>query len=491
MQDQRSVFLSHASEDKAKYVLPFAHELDNAGISYWLDQGEIRWGDNITKNINLGLRLSEYVVVFISDQFIGKRWPEAELESALALENVAGRTVVLPLVLTDIQRAWDYYPLLRAKLCLQWKQGIPSILTYLERVLEDSQTRKKPSYEGSVMLQQKGVALHLTVINEHAFDPISLSLGYGSGGDTLQYEAIDTGQEIEIKPHMKYLSRLNEEKYIDAFVDLSADSRFRFPQLDIKVVNNGHETIVVTDAVFEVENSSIDPWPVLVIHGIPRGFVVRNEGWGWVEDCTIAYNVFPAGTPVSLGGSYDFSENAGNFLDDYHVSLEKTFKLLGITDYHGLKELIDGQSESGEEAKSGFIHRDVIVVGQITFSGKTLSRQWRGETLKFNVPVALYDKAGETLSPSFTYKALLRETGKQYETQVPVAHVLKPGDADRFTITMAVGRSSLHRFGFKLLYNDGQTVRSKPVNLLIFVPRSKIQRIRGAQISHGNDVNDS
>jgi len=48
----KDVFLSHATVDKEPYVVPLTKKLDEVGISYWLDEAEIRWGDKISQRIN-------------------------------------------------------------------------------------------------------------------------------------------------------------------------------------------------------------------------------------------------------------------------------------------------------------------------------------------------------------------------------------------------------------------------------------------------------
>ena len=127
MQTRKDVFLSHASEDKAQYVVPLAEELTRRGISYWLDEAEIKWGDRITNKVDEGLALSRYVVVVLSDSFIGKGWPEAELGSALNRENSDGQTTVLPLITTDPESVFRGHPLLRDKVYLHWDRGISYI----------------------------------------------------------------------------------------------------------------------------------------------------------------------------------------------------------------------------------------------------------------------------------------------------------------------------------------------------------------------------
>ena len=134
----RDVFLSHASVDKESYVRPFAEELSAKGISYWLDEAEIRWGDRITKKINEGLCSSRYVVVFLSQSFLGRNWPEIELESALNKENSLGQTIVLPLIIGEPAPILQRYPLLSGKLYLEWRESPAVIVTHLQHLLSVS-----------------------------------------------------------------------------------------------------------------------------------------------------------------------------------------------------------------------------------------------------------------------------------------------------------------------------------------------------------------
>jgi len=131
----KDVFLCHASEDKDLFVRPFAAELARRGISYWLDEAEVKWGDKITQSINDGLRGSRYVIVFLSSNFLGKKWPESELGAAMSKENSGGQTFVLPLIIAALTRVLDQYPLIREKACLEWSSGISNIADQLERVL--------------------------------------------------------------------------------------------------------------------------------------------------------------------------------------------------------------------------------------------------------------------------------------------------------------------------------------------------------------------
>lgn len=132
----KDVFLSHSHADKDQYVRPFARELDRRAISYWLDEGEIRWGDKISAKINEGLGKSEFVVVFLTDSFVGRNWPEAELAAAINRENAEGRTVVLPILIGPGDELFARYPLLRDKAYLRWELGAGAIADELQNLAD-------------------------------------------------------------------------------------------------------------------------------------------------------------------------------------------------------------------------------------------------------------------------------------------------------------------------------------------------------------------
>lgn len=129
------VFLAHASPDKDQFVKPFAEALSTAGISYWLDEAEITWGDSITSKINDGLEKCKYVVLFLSDEFVDRKWTNAELQSALNRQNTHGAKVVLPLILGDRDKLMTQYPLLSDLQSPHWEQGIDNIIEDLKRLL--------------------------------------------------------------------------------------------------------------------------------------------------------------------------------------------------------------------------------------------------------------------------------------------------------------------------------------------------------------------
>jgi hypothetical protein len=67
------VFLSHASEDKERFVIPFATSLRQIGIEVWLDKWEILPGDSLVdKLFEEGLKEADAFLVVVSAASISK-----------------------------------------------------------------------------------------------------------------------------------------------------------------------------------------------------------------------------------------------------------------------------------------------------------------------------------------------------------------------------------------------------------------------------------
>ncbi len=61
MERAQDLFISHAGHDKAQYVGPLTDAFVEKGITFWLDNVEIGWGDSVTRKINEGLARSRFV----------------------------------------------------------------------------------------------------------------------------------------------------------------------------------------------------------------------------------------------------------------------------------------------------------------------------------------------------------------------------------------------------------------------------------------------
>lgn len=91
-----SIFVSHASEDKADFVRPLAHALKRYGLKVWYDEFSLHPGNSLRRSIDKGLAECSTGVVVFSKAFFAKEWPQRELD-ALFTAEVAGRTQLLPI----------------------------------------------------------------------------------------------------------------------------------------------------------------------------------------------------------------------------------------------------------------------------------------------------------------------------------------------------------------------------------------------------------
>jgi len=63
------VFISHASEDKDRFVLAFAEKLRARGIDAWLDKWEMYPGDSLVEKIfEEGIKQAQAIIGYLEQQ---------------------------------------------------------------------------------------------------------------------------------------------------------------------------------------------------------------------------------------------------------------------------------------------------------------------------------------------------------------------------------------------------------------------------------------
>jgi hypothetical protein len=95
------VFLSHASEDKERFVLDFAKKLRANGIDVWLDRWEMYPGDSLVDKIfNEGLKDADAVIVVISNISVSKPWVKEELNASM-VKKINDGSKLIPVIIDD------------------------------------------------------------------------------------------------------------------------------------------------------------------------------------------------------------------------------------------------------------------------------------------------------------------------------------------------------------------------------------------------------
>ena len=94
-------FISHASEDKLLFVRPLAEALNENNIAVWYDEFSLKPGDSLRRSIDLGLSKSRFGIVVLSRAFMGKQWPEWELDGLIQRQNSGNESIIIPMGLTS------------------------------------------------------------------------------------------------------------------------------------------------------------------------------------------------------------------------------------------------------------------------------------------------------------------------------------------------------------------------------------------------------
>jgi hypothetical protein len=95
------VFVSHASEDKARFVVDFARRLRENGVNAWLDQREMKPGDSLVDKIfEEGLKEARAVVIVLSATSVQKPWVREELNASV-VNRVTRGTKLIPVIIDD------------------------------------------------------------------------------------------------------------------------------------------------------------------------------------------------------------------------------------------------------------------------------------------------------------------------------------------------------------------------------------------------------
>lgn len=97
------VFICHASIDKPLLQSVLA-DFQRLSISYWLDEDQIRPGDNIINKLSEGLQQCRFVLICISNNQLGSIWSQYEYQSMLtSILSKQSEQILLPFVHDDIQ----------------------------------------------------------------------------------------------------------------------------------------------------------------------------------------------------------------------------------------------------------------------------------------------------------------------------------------------------------------------------------------------------
>jgi len=145
------VFVSHASEDKDKFVRPLAKRLSDNRIQVWYDEFTLKPGDSIRRSIDMGIAKSRYGIVILSKAFFQKEWTQWELDGLIQRLNRSENNIIIPIwhdvSFDDILK---YSPSLADRKAILSSNGLEYIVSEITKIV-------KP--EGSTLLNARDILI--------------------------------------------------------------------------------------------------------------------------------------------------------------------------------------------------------------------------------------------------------------------------------------------------------------------------------------------
>jgi hypothetical protein len=96
-------FVSHASEDKERFVNSFAEKLIANGVDAWVDRWEMLPGDSLVDKIfEEGIKNAQAMIIVLSNYSVNKKWVREELNAGI-VKKISGNTKLIPVVIDECE----------------------------------------------------------------------------------------------------------------------------------------------------------------------------------------------------------------------------------------------------------------------------------------------------------------------------------------------------------------------------------------------------
>lgn len=129
--DGKTVFLSHSSKDKP-FVRTLATDLSSAGFCPWLDEWQIKVGENIPRKISAALQQCDYFIIVLSKNSTASKWVEEEFFAAYnGIFNNPSK-VILPALLEPCEIPYILSPYKYADFSDSYDRGLADLLDALQ-----------------------------------------------------------------------------------------------------------------------------------------------------------------------------------------------------------------------------------------------------------------------------------------------------------------------------------------------------------------------
>lgn len=310
-----------------------------------------------------------------------------------------------------------------------------------------------------------------------------------------RYEGSLTAGRLEIRPAHPYLDLVQSggELTLLGPGEDSWTEDTQAAQLDIKVVNNTHETVVVHQVRLDVARSlprlhcvpfvqegEVELRPELYVRG-PIRFGPRwpsSGPRGRFSRVTLRFHLEHPNRPGALTSEYSWKDYDVTSFRAAEGKENEDHPLIRALAEAGARPVEDEQSarriyESRDPWHNHIFHSrywevgpfdgdQAMMVGAVSYAETGADDMKRSYSYRFRAPIDLtiyYPFSSpimaQSMGISFTYVAsVLRSEGADYVVEVPVSHSLAPGEADRLLVALPA-EASTHDFRVSLLCSNG------------------------------------
>lgn len=219
-------FISHASEDKERFVTPFYEKLRANGVDAWIDNWEIKIGDSLIQKIfNDGIGKAESVIIILSSNSVEKPWVKEEIDASF-VRKVEDQIRLIPIILDNcaVPDCLRHLKYVRIKNLIDYEGEFSEILSTLYNMEMKPSLGPLPSYVTNPIQQIPGLTKQDTIILKVIYD-FSINNGeYNINLSKIQSEIEKYGiSEREIDDS---LTLFNEDGYIQGHLMMGMPIQF-------------------------------------------------------------------------------------------------------------------------------------------------------------------------------------------------------------------------------------------------------------------------
>lgn len=173
--NRRSVFLSHAQQDKATAQL-LALRLQDAGVDAWLD-ANIQVGENWQNAVQRNLRTSDYFIVLVSSVALSSPHFHNEVLRQDFIRELSDRSItVIPILLDDVE--------------------LPDVIRHIQHV--DFRRDPRAAVEDLVSRLESTVNIDFSILSPYQFEELVADLLFDLGFQA-EREVIFHGRQFDFR----------------------------------------------------------------------------------------------------------------------------------------------------------------------------------------------------------------------------------------------------------------------------------------------------